>query len=221
MVRHTRPGREKVAGEGRTRAPGALTGLALVLATGCGLIPREGPVEAFPLRKGTRWEYRGAELTAEGRREVALTMKVESARVEDGAVSATVSGDLLDDAAWREGGAPGSWTLTRRGGRYTRATGSGGEGVLFLTLPLVEGQEICPDERPLPPGACWTVESSATETIGVKGAPAALRGRYRLVRRDRAASRFLEVVPGIGITAYGVEAGPRSLRVTLLEVELR
>jgi hypothetical protein len=198
---------------GDLSARGWVCGLVILAGAGCRFLPRPAPDE-FPLRTGTSWRYRGEVITAEGRRDVELVVSVESSRAEDGVLLARLAGDLLDDATWDVGALPGPVTITRRGGRYERAA------VPFLMLPLVEGQEICPAERK-PASACWIVESITTENLGLEGAPAELRNRYRLVRTDARASRFFELVAGIGITAYGVKAGGRQVKVTLEAVDLR
>jgi hypothetical protein len=165
------------------------------LAAGCGVTALlKGPEQELPLRRGTKWAYRGTTATGD----VSLTVVVEDTQLVDGELSARLK------TTWT-GEAPGVKFVRRAGGRYWLGDSAEVGGEPFLMLPMVEGQRFCPE-----PDACWEVAEIATATVAVKGAPAAERNRYRLVQ----GSRYVELVTGIGVVAFGAPG----VEVSLTEV---
>lgn len=175
---------------------------ALVLLGAC-TAAQAKPVEGLPLRPGTRWVYRGT-VTSGEKRELTYTVEVRDGASRGDAFVAHVLGDLSGDLPFWDGTRkPSERVVTlRRGHYFSRAAAEADEaGELFLEWPLAVGEQICP--APDEPMLCWRVEASGKVSLaGVKGAPPGEQVSYTLTQRDNTGVQTLELVPGVGFTAY-------------------
>src|SRR5262245_28047692 len=176
--------------------------------------------QAFPMRPGTYWIYRGTvkwtEPNSADVREQVIDWKMEIVGLDDFApyLVASVKGSP-DDLVWYSRDKPrGDYAIVKNGGKYYRLGGSIAAewqahlnaDTMFADIPFRPGTCLGIDVNTKRDNAtqCWFVQgASSVQLLGVKGIPSNRKfTSYKISYLDNTSHTYFDFVPGVGMTSY-------------------